>query len=315
MKKIAVILIVILLFCSCNSNRTPENIIQINPLVESSGNEDVQARLYFGYKNDQFLSGESKKITVPTNGRIETSVINGLIEGPLAISGELTPLISKDTRVINVSSRGENIFITLSKEFLSYPDVSRLEEKPAEYQNAMNLRKLAVYSIVNSIIELGQYSQVQILIDYDETGRGQPVYKHEVGMSDDKNTILGPLSYNSEIVLNPGNTVYRVLNAYSKKDFEQLYDFIARVDSMGNRPDKDEFLLQMTSFDVGIETFEISEVIVSPNGLSAIVMVTYKYRSKDTDPFTKSNVPIKLNQENNVWKVTFYSISKLSDLT
>ncbi len=288
--------------------------VYINPLPESAASDKVLTRLYFGYRDEHLLSGEGREITVPMNGRIETAVLAALIEGPKTAQ-ELTPLIAHDTKVVNVSVSGEFVFLTLSKEFLTYPDIAGLSEGTKEYESAMAQRRLAVYSIVNTITELGQYSRVQILVDYDATGRGQRISRAEMGFSNESDTTLEPLMRDSDLILNPKNAAEKALNAYSKKDWEQLFNMIALKDSMGDKPEKEEFMRNTVSFDAGLLSFSVLEVSVSPGGKEATVMVSYTYRPRQGDTFNKINVPLRLVEENSVWKLSYYSLNKLTDIT
>jgi len=275
--------------------------IEINPNEEAANLEKVPVTLYFQYKDEFLLSGESRVIEAPVNGRLETAVIKALIEGPSAESKNLNTVLSPSIHVVNVSEEGEYLFITLSADFI----------KPVLIDdNAKKKRQLAIYSIANTLIELGGYSRIHFRVDKDGTGIGQSLTKSEAGF-DGGDSPLDTIGYFSPIVLNPKNTMLEFLKNYANKDWEKVYEYIANRDLSGDeKPSEDELLAGIVSFQYGIEDYEVLDYSVSGDGAAALVLVNYTVKTKDGETSVEKNKPVKLLREDSTWRISYSSFNK-----
>jgi len=291
----------------------------ISPLSEKVSNEEMDVTLFFRYDQEDYLASDTRTIKVVAIERVEKVVVEELIKGPNPGKLELTPLIHPSTKVVAVSDNNDYLFITLSREFLEPP-----MEVPENWQEDKNwveevnrTRKLAVYSIVNTLTELGRFNRVQILIQRDiDDERGERPKRKEMGFTDgneeQQNTLLEPLARNTELILTPINTVEAMLNAFMEKDWGKVYQYTASKDANNiSKPEDNDFKSTMSSLDPTLENFQVRDEHVSNDGQNALVTIDFSIKMKDGKVFEKTYIPIKLVREKEIWKVIFPSLSSI----
>jgi len=300
MKRIVLLLLVFAMCflsgCKAEEYKSSEQ-IEISPMSEAARTEDLTVQLYYGNADMKYLVAETRTIAAAANDRLEKSVLEELFKGPQATNGEYNYLINKDTQVVNVNSSGGVLTVTLSKEFLEWP---------ATIENSAQ-KELAVYSVVNTLVEATGYSQVQLMVDRDSTGVGQRIRSQDLGLismeNDGEGAVLGVLERSGIIVLTPQNTTKCILEGMLKKDYAAVYPFIAYNDSYGEtKADELAFRDRIEEVAPTLEGYTIREVIVSDDGQSAIVMLDYTLRLGAKDAATRTNVPTYLVKENGIWK-------------
>ncbi|MEG2624981.1 MAG: GerMN domain-containing protein [Christensenella sp.] len=284
--------------------------IQINPLPDAVSQDKKTARLYFGYVDEPLLIGETRIFSVPINENAEASIIKELIKGPSTTRVDFTPIINMNTTVVNVRSEGNFLFVTLSNEFLQPPE-DRSSDGNEAYEKTR--RMLAVYSIVNTLVEQGNYSRVQILIDDAGTGSGRPLTLAEAGA--DGEGITEAMERKGELDLNAKNTLREIMRCIENKAWDTLYGYISYKNLYGeDKPSMEDFKNEITTSKLSVSDYVIGDEIESADGLTEVVMANYILKLKDGDAKTVSNVPIRLILENDVWKIT-YTVFKRNFLT
>lgn len=144
--------------------------IEDQPLTDSAGNEIGymgseyflqykgsslhlyqlgELKLYFVNGNGDKLVQEEVSVRYNSNISTERLIVDQLIKGP-AVEG-LRPVIPPETKVIGVSVKDSVCYVNLSEGFLNNTYVTD--------------PKLTVYAIVNSIVDGGSCSQVQISVN------------------------------------------------------------------------------------------------------------------------------------------------------
>ena len=290
-------------------SESPSNAVQINPLPEAISKDKSSARLYFGFMDQPLLVGESHSFDVPINESIENSIIRELIKGPLSTRNDLKAVINTKTSLVSVRSEGQFLFVTLSSDFLS--PVDEKESSDPAYEKTR--RMLAVYSIVNTLIEQGTYSRVQILIDDDGMGTGRPLTLSEAGL--DGEGAVEALERDGEIILNGSNTMREIMQAIESKEWETLYNYIAYKNLYGqDKPSLDDFKTEVISNKLTVSDPLIRDAVLGNDGVSEIVMVDYVLKLRDEEAKTMTNIPIRLIQENSIWKIS-YTVFKKNFLT
>ena len=315
-KKIFAIILslMMLILCGCRTEVIRPADEEINPGSDAARTEKVVVQLYYGNEAQKYLVSESRVIDAAANDPMEKSVLKELFKGPETTSGEYNYLINKDTQVVQVNSGGEVLTVTLSKEFLEWPaTVSEPEQK-----------ELAVYSVVNTLVEATGYAQIQLLVDRDSTGVGQRIRADELGYQEDAadstSGMLGVLQRNAQLVLTPKNTMKCILDAMLKKDYAAVYPFIAYNDAYGGtKTAETSFRTEMQESMLTLEGYTVREIIVSDDGQSAVVMLDFTLRYATEDSATRTNVPTYLVKENGIWKqrysafIDLFPIAEVSD--
>ena len=290
------IMSVMMLFSCISSEKTEENdiAIQINPLSAASNSAVKQVTVYYKYSYTDMLIGYSRALAIPVNERIEFTVLNDLIKGRILNRSEYVQLINNNTEIISITDSGDTLNITLSKEFLDFEND----------EGDLNVNKrLAIYSIVNTMIEVSGYSRVQILIDKDDSGKGERMTLSEAGFESEG--FLEPLGYNADIILTPENTVKTIFDAMTRKDFEELYYHIAYYDENNTEKiDESVFVSRMYEQLPSFEAYTLHNCIVSNDGQTAYVLADFNLRFSG-EIMEYINIPVKIVKENDIWKIQF----------
>jgi len=130
-------------------------------------------RLYFAYSDSNKLKSENVSVRYNSNMSIEKVIVEELIDGPKGEALEAT--FPADTKILSVSVKDNICYVNFDEDFLKTP----CTVDP----------NLMVYSLVNSIVDGGNVSKVQILVN----GEANVKYQETIDFSQ-------PFSRNLDIV-------------------------------------------------------------------------------------------------------------------
>lgn len=299
------LLLIIAVGCGKLNTKPPyQNMPNINPKAESANKDTVNVALYYCYNGERLLASETRAIEVPVSDSLEAAVIKALIAGPTAERDELKGLFWEGIRLVRVDSNADIFFVTLSEEFIATVPATTIFDEP----NVQERKRLAIYSIVNTIIEMGKYSRVQIYVDR-QGGVGQRITLAEAGWSNDNIAYLEPLRRNQEIILTPQNTLAEALDSYSKKDWVRLYDFTAYMNKDGStKPEITDFSAALAATGNVLDSFIVTDANVSLSGQSVVVMLDYTISTREGDLISRTAIPVMLVREHENWKLTYESL-------
>lgn len=130
--------------------------MSLDSFLENTGKEIMayqykELNLYFTNEEGNQLVPEARQVYYNGNTLIEKVIVEQLLRGP-GESGHYATLPS-DTRIVGVSVADGIAYVNLGKQFVD-------EALPVDAQ-------IPIYSIVNSLIDAGNVSQVQISINGD----------------------------------------------------------------------------------------------------------------------------------------------------
>lgn len=130
--------------------------MSLDSFLENTGKEIMayqykELNLYFTNEEGNQLVPEARQVYYNGNTPIEKVIVEQLLRGP-GESGHYATLPS-DTRIVGVSVADGIAYVNLGKQFV-------VEALPVDAQ-------IPIYSIVNSLIDAGNVSQVQISINGD----------------------------------------------------------------------------------------------------------------------------------------------------
>lgn len=311
MKKTTVTILIILLLitplaaCGAKSPEAPANTPVINPKAEAANKDTSSVTLYFSYRGEEFLAGETRQIDVPVSDTLEAAVIRSLIGGPSADRDELSGLFWDGVQLVGVSPNEDILFVTLSDAFVSTdPTEISLEEGSVKDQ-----KKLAIHSIVNTIVEMGRYSRVQIFVDRAATETGERITLSEAGYSGDSGAYLEPLGREAPLILTAENTLREALESYAFKDWTRLYDFTAYTSPDSTvKPDITAFSDALSAQGNVLESYNVASASVSFDGKTAVVMLDYSLRTKARDTIKRTNIPVVMVRTNDIWELSYSSL-------
>ena len=155
------ILIILVILCVAGyfvlgylNSKKAEEITEYTPQEEISDEQMRQTlvSLYFKNKEKNELLQEARLIDVKLlmeNPYFE--LVNMLIEGPK--NDSLEGVIPEGTKLIKAELKGDKVVLDFSQEFID------------NHKGGVDLEKLTVYSIVNTLTELNEVNSVQFLIN------------------------------------------------------------------------------------------------------------------------------------------------------
>lgn len=118
---------------------------------EINAYELIKAKLYFANETGDGLVATHREKHYSTNISVERFVVEELIAGPDGLVEGVYATINPATKIINVMTKDGICYVNLDSAFLTVAENVSTE--------------LAVYSIVNSLVELSNVNKVQVLIN------------------------------------------------------------------------------------------------------------------------------------------------------
>lgn len=281
------------------------DVTQINPYPDSQDTDIKEMTLYYGDPTGKYLIGETIEKQVPSNITVEEYALQKLISGPEKSRADKKSLINPSTSVISVDKSSGIMTVTFSEEFNKWGFLGVKSDS-----ELLRLKAAAVYSVVNTMIELTGCSRVQILVEKDGAGSGRRLFSEEMGLSVDSADILGPLEWNGDYVLTPKNLMKYMLSSILKKDYETVYTMIAYEDINGEKPGKSAFIESMDN-GISLENYEIGDYTVSSSGKNACVFINYAMKNAAGERRARGVIPVALVNEDGAWKVEYSKFNEV----
>ena len=274
---------------------------------------------YYGYvepedaANQEYLVAETHTIDYSSTRDYEAQLLKELVNGPDQKGNKLTSLIPEGTTfVVNAKDKDRFISVTVSKNFLNPPDNFPTDwTTRTNYVNKYNmLKRLAIYSIVDTLTESGKYDSVQILTDIDGDGVGNIPLRKDVGFLDaNQNEFLDTMYRNVKVILTPENSLTSMMYYLKNKYFENLYDLIMLVDLNGDKkPTQEEITNTIEDLNFTIGSYSVSNAIVSPDGTTATMILNTQVNvgtGKNLETKNLRNYTVRLIKEDGLWKIQY----------
>lgn len=311
MKKFIVLLLCIsmLLLCSCASYITETPGDDISPLDDSPVTATKSLPLYFRFYSESLLVRVPTPVETSPQQEAEYYAIRSLLSGPSGQRSEIVPCFSKKTQLVGVESNENYLYVTLSSGFLS-----DTENKDPEITRQN--RRLALYSIVNTVCEMGKYSAVQFFIASDGATARPDAYLMGVSQTDD-GTTLGPLTRLTSIILTPSVSLKNAITHFSAAQWDKLYIyFTGSSDSKEKLPILEEMTKFFEQKNITVSEFAVEDnYTVSDDGKTAYVQVSLKIKSSGTQGYNVTDFPVKMINKNNCWFVSYNSFVACLEVT
>lgn len=146
-----------------NTNEKPIGFMKNDDFIDNTGSEtnlsNASMTLYFANaKGDSLIETRINKNNYDGTTPMEQVVIEQLVKGPKAIEGAdeegLYATISSDVKLLKATTKDGVCYVDLNEKFLNkLPDITD---------------EVAVYSVVNSLVELSAVNKVKFLINGEE---------------------------------------------------------------------------------------------------------------------------------------------------
>lgn len=135
---------------------SPIGFMSADQFINNDGNEIntyelIKVKLYFANENGDKLIAAYREKHYSTNTPLERFVVEEVIAGPSGQIAGLYPTVNPETKIISVSTKDGICYVNLDSGFLTVMNNVSTE--------------VAIYSIVDSLVELSNINKVQILIN------------------------------------------------------------------------------------------------------------------------------------------------------
>jgi hypothetical protein len=279
--------------------------LPIDPYEQAA---EIQITLYFKHEIADFLVPEQRTV-MQEKKSTEQIIVEELLKGSQAFQRVL--VMPPNTEIIDVTRRGDTVFVNLTDDFLNPIDLSTIpgRENTAEedyFVIQAEMKRFAVYSIVNSLTMLDGVNQVKLMINnaqlsYREMGTELLL---EEGSELDPDSPMVALRRNKNLNQSPARTVRLVLNALTAEpNWDLIYPFLSSRTMDGSTlPPLDEFKAQTPPVLGGMIAFEGSPVL-EEEYLIDKAFVTVHYTDKTTDTLREVTEMLTVDMVDGVWKV------------
>lgn len=270
----------------------------INPL-DMTQTKKQAVNLYYRYNDTVYLVSQTRDIESQPDERIEEAVLRELISGPTGTSDVLRPLIPTTTKVVNLETQGETIYVTFNSELL-------LQDRTEIQQDDTRLH-LMTQSIINSLLDLGTYSKVQILVDKNGTGQGERLPVEQFGfqkLNQNASQLMEAQSYDNSVVWTPNKMLAEVIYALNNHEWSALYAQVSDRDRDGvAKPIFDVAAEAWQQQNCGILDYDITSTTQTAQG-TTILRVDFTGEINSSS-YTRTNFPIVLVYKDYTWKIHY----------
>lgn len=286
--------------------------ISIDPYEKA---KETKIVLYFKNEIADFLVPEERTV-MQEKKSTEEIIVEELLKGPQGFQKVL--IMPPGTDVIDVTRRNDTIFVNLTDDFLNPFDLSTIpgkENVPEEenHQVQLEMKRFALYSIVNSLTYLDGVNQVKIMVS-----NTQMTYREmnadlllQENSTLDLDSPMVALHRNKDVNQSPAKTVRFFLNSLmSEPDWDILYPFLSSKTMDGNTLlPLDEFKAQIIPVVGGMISFE-GNPILDEEFLMNKAFVTVQYTDKTVEPQKVVTEVLTLDNTDGMWKLrlpTFFN--------
>lgn len=287
-------------------------VVDIAPVVAGAVYESRGSTLYFRLNNEDTLVPVQVECDLEVGQTAEQAVLELLLAGPGG-EHELTGVIPAGTRLVGVTHQSGYLQITLSSEFLSVSsDVPEgWENDPGWTAEVYLRRRLAVYSIVNTLTEMGDYSRVLILIDTDGSNNGQRVARSNFGFETDGDELVEPLSRDPSYILTASRAASIVLDALIAQDTDTLLRHLCF--DPGSEPTSQAVAEAL--YGAGVASYDMGgygDPVISSDGTRAVLCLDFESIAAGRGRQSTTAMPLVAIRTDNVWKVSYSSLCLLA---
>ncbi len=303
MKKLLAILLsgLILFSCGCTSSYMDQTIGDNIPPVQDSTvtSSSLVMPLYFRYYNEPMLMRYPLNVEITTHEHPEYYAISALLTDSFGQRPELTYCFKGETKLVSASSDGEYLYVTLSEGFYS-------DTKGANDEETRINRRMALYSIVNTVCEMGNYSYVQFYIEKNTTALRPDAYEVGLAGTQADSAPLGPLSRDTKLLLTPSTVAKRGLEYYSAHQWDKLYLYLGD----DNVPLLEEMTQKFDYLNIIMSEFTVEDnYTVSEDGKTAMVQVSFRLRRQNAS-YEVLSVPLRLVYKGRSWLISYESLMR-----
>ncbi len=320
-----VLCLILSLAAGCSNSLIAEDSVQENlPEIDPEGGVgmDISAVLYYRLAGENYLVPVTRNISVRANERAETAIIRTLLDGVPALSSNVNALFPSGAYMEDVTLEGGILYVTLSAAFMDQSALEELERMGASFENVeatqraqeelYAARRLAVYSLVNTLTSYSKDIRVQFLVDVDNNGNGQRLTRVELGlesMDGAASDLIEPMTFDASVVITAESMVACMLTRMVNGEYELAYPLFLESDSSGaQKPTYADFETEMLSLGT-ITGFAILGSKTTANMTE--VTVNLHFTNAKNESASIEGAVIRLKREGELDKIAYGSFTDI----
>lgn len=320
--KILTLILIIIFTSACSQNlyikeQTSKNQTStpLNAIKAENPSSNGKVVLYYRFNSENYLVADTRTVESTQGSSFEYNIINALLDGPSPDKTEMLQVINPGTKLLSITTNQEYIYITLSKEFIDPPSWAKenWEDNPEMAQHVYLTKRLAMYSIINTVTETSKHSKVQIYVDMDNNGDVTRVTRRDVGLIGDgrEDQPLDPMTRNPNIILTPYNALDMAMQMVKDRNFEKNYLYVTDDNANGvKKPTINEYTNLFSDTSKTLISYSINpNITISEDGVSAVANVSYQIKTGQ-GVSESLNVPVMLYRDKGCWKVNYSFFQK-----
>ncbi len=270
---------------------------------------ETQITLYFKHEFADLLVPSIRTVQKGKQS-LEELVVEELLKGP-AKFGRIC-IMPPNVKLIDVIRKDDTVFVNLSEAFKGEIDLTALSGKQNLTEDMKpivlaEMKRLAIYSIVNSLTEISGVQQVKILINNRSVSYGSlGMMLLITGLPNiTPDSAVMPLSRNSRFILNPAQAAHEVFTGLADElNWERAYSFLAQTDIDGEEIPAFEQFMQMYTAYISEIAFEVKGEEVRHDG-TAFVTANFSVNYANGERREKTNYNLRVINEEGIWKLIF----------
>jgi len=270
---------------------------------------ETQITLYFKHEFADFLVPSIRTVQIGKQS-LEELVVGELLKGP-AKFGRIC-IIPPNVKLLDVIRKDDTVFVNLNEAFKGHIEVALLPGKQNLTEDlkpnvSAEMKRLAIYSIVNSLTEVSGVQQVKILINNRSISYGAlgmtPLIAGLSHITPD--SAVMPLSRDSRFILNPAQAVHEVFTGLADElNWERAYSFLAETDIDGEKIPPIEQFMEMYKAYISELIFIIKAEEIRHDG-TAFVTADFSITYANGERREKVNYNLRVVNEEGIWKLIF----------
>ncbi|WP_051569044.1 GerMN domain-containing protein [Alkaliphilus transvaalensis] len=237
--------------------------------------------IYFANAENEYLSREQRAVERTVESK-EEALLRELINGPR--NRTLSPTIPPQTRFFSVLTVNGTSYVNFSREFVT------------NFRGGEMAETTTIYSIVNTLTELENIKEVQILIE------GERIDKYQSNLS-----LKEPYIRNERIINKPFPTPIEVLQSYltniADENYRWAFDEIYRP--LEYNLDYSIFYQYIRSYKADVEAFTIDSYIITKTEDGGIISLDYHEKLKNGDVVEYKEKAFQYKNDLGEWKLVF----------
>lgn len=276
------------------------------PAAETAEQMDIQ--LFFRYQQTGLLACETRTITVPKDESAELAVIRQLLAGPQAAHADLVRLFPHNTNVTSVTATEDTLMVTLSEGLLNDGLPEGWAEDPAWQTEAPLRRQLTLQSLVATLTENFSYPYVQVFIAHEQASNVSTRLDASYFL-DGRTGPTEKLNRDESVLMTMQNTALHLLDAWYRRDYEQLYQFTAIAQPTDERPFYQDFVLELDACAPLVSyTASAGHSPAGSDQATLTLDLTCLVENRET---LLSSIPLRLVREEGIWRVPYSELKRL----